>query len=142
MCMCSETFLKELHEAFADSPTVIEKVENHDCMAGRWLYDNSETTISCNEIMKATSLEALKEVARIKILRQKVYSDYVSGKCYSYDEDRKRHAGCPRMYGQSTCDNEILKAFPCDGVWGYIPDCPKYKSGECWKRFDELGFRI
>ena len=140
--MYSKIFLENLHEAFADSPTVIEKVESHDCMAGRWLDDNSEATISCYEVMKATSLEELKEVSRIKILRRKVYGDYMSGECYAKDEDRKRGAGCPRLYGQNTCDHDVLEAFPCSGVWGFIPDCPKYKSGECWKRFDALGLKI
>ena len=140
--MYSEIFLKNLHEAFADSPTIIEKVESHDCMAGRWLDDNSATTISCYEVMKATSLEALKEVSRIKILRRKVYGDYMSGKCYANDEDRKRGAGCPRLYGQNTGDYAVLEAFSCNGVCGFIPDCPKYKSGECWKRFDDLGLKI
>lgn len=140
--MYSEIFIKELHEAFADTQIVVDKVESHDCMAGRWLDDNSETTISCYDVVKATSLEELKETARIKILRRKVYGDYMSGKCYSKDEDRKRGAGCPRLYGQNANDGAVLKAFPCHEVWGFIPDCPKYKSGECWKRFDELGLKI
>lgn len=140
--MYSKTFLKNLYEAFADNPTVIEKVESHACMAGRWLADNTETAISFYEIMKATSLEELKEATRIKILRRRVYDDYISGRCYDNDDDRKRGNGCPRLYGQHTGDNDVLEAFPCKEVWGYIPDCPKFKSGECWERFDALGLRI
>lgn len=141
--MYTKIFLENLYEAFADSPTVIEKVESHDCMAARWLDDNSETTISCYEVMTATSLEALKEISRIKILRRQVYSDFVSGKCYAKDEDKKRGAGCPRLYAQMTDDYAVLEAFPCTAIWGcFISDCPKFKSGECWKKFDALGFKI
>lgn len=140
--MYTKTFLENLHKAFADSPTVIAKVESHDCMAGRWLDDNSEPAISCYEVMSATSLEALKEVSRIKILRRQVYKDFVSGKCYAESEDKIRGAGCPRLYGQHTSDDDVLEAFPCNEVWGFIPDCPKFKSGECWKKFDALGFKI
>ena len=105
----------------------------------RYMDDNIESGIPYQEVLSASSLAELKaKASRIKMKHDLHYA-LRTGTCFSNQSDARKEIGCPRLLAQSTDDLKMLEAFSCDGVF-CIPDCPKFASGECWKRFDELGF--
>lgn len=110
-------------------------------MLGRFMDDNTESGIPYQEILNASSLAELKAKASIIKMKHDLYTAYNTGGCYTNKAEAKKMVGCPRIWAQCANNQAALDAFPCYGVF-CIPDCPKFKTGECWKRFDELGFKM
>ena len=110
-------------------------------MLDRFMDDNTKNGIPYQEVLAASSLGELKSRAsRIK-MQHDLHHALRTGGCYEGKEEARKNLGCPRIYAQNASDDAALEAFICPGVF-YIPDCPKFASGECWKRFDELGFTM
>lgn len=121
----------DLHNAIASGSGII----------GRYLDDSTPDGIGYQEILDASSLDELKQKAMVIKRKNDLYEAYCSGACYSSERDRREQMGCPRLYAQSADDYAALDAFQCIGVF-HIPNCPKFATGECWKRFDELGLTM
>lgn len=135
----TKQFIEDLHKAFGQY--VIDAVEHENPFTGRILDDSVTTGINYKDILAATSLEELKEKAEKIALQNKVYQDFRSGRCYEDDDTRRQKLGCPRLYAQESGDKAALDAFPCYSI-SYIPNCPKFKTNLCWKKFDELGLNM
>ena len=135
------SFMREVKELYPEWVMLHEALNKGSVMVGRYLDDASNERITCEEILCADSLKDLQDKARIIKRKEKLYRDYISGACYETEEERRREAGCPRLYAQNSGDIKALDAFTCLNVF-YIPQCPKFDTGECWKRFDELGLQI
>lgn len=141
--MFSKKFLDEVNALYPDWKDLHEAIEHNSGMVGRYLDDASWCVwFSPENILEASSLEELQAKAKIEMRKRKLYKDYMSGKCYESEDDKRAGAGCPRLYGQNTGDRAVLDAFRCYDVFGFIPDCKKFKTGECWKKFDELGLKM
>ena len=121
----------ELHEAIQNGSAIID----------RYLCDATPTSIGYKRILEAQSLEEIKQVAMIIKRKNDLYQSYRTGTCYETEDERRNKMGCPRLYAQNNNDNDALNNFFCYGV-SYIPDCPKFKTGECWRHFDELGLKM
>ena len=136
MSKYSKEFVDAMDEVFKGW----RKYENSGLLL-RFMDDNTEFGIPYYEVLEATSLGKLKAKASRINMKHDLYNAVLSGRCYQDEEEARRQVGCPRLYAQRGNDEAILSAFTCYGVF-CIPDCPKFKTGECWKRFDELGFKI
>lgn len=109
-------------------------------MLDRFMDDNTESGIPYQEVLDAKSLSELKaKASRIKMKHDLLHAERC-GSCYQELDEARKALGCPRIYAQCANDDAVLEAFDCSGV-RYIPDCPKFESGECWNRFDQLGFK-
>ncbi len=105
-------------------------------------YISSRTAVLTPErILYANSLEELKQKALVLKRKSDLRTALFTGECYQSESVRRKEVGCPRIYAQNTNDMRVMNAFPCYGI-SYIPDCPKFHTGECWMHFDELGFRM
>ena len=140
--MFSKEFLDEVNALYPDWKDLHEAIEQNSGIVGRYLADASYINFSPEDILKASGLEELQAKAKIAKRKRKLYKDYMSGVCYESENDRRAGAGCPRLYGQNTGDRAVLDAFKCYDVFGFIPDCKKFKTGECWKKFDEQGLKM
>ncbi len=129
---------KALYPAWDDLHRAIEIGSG---MIDRYLDDSTPTGIGYREILAATSLEELKKKALVIKRKNDLFESYRSGSCYQTESDRRECAGCPRAYAQMADDAAALDAFQCYGVF-HIPDCPKFRSGECWRKFDSLGLKM
>lgn len=138
----SKKFIEEVKELYPSFTSLHKAIENGSGMVGRYLDDAEDGKISYTKILEANSLEELKQEARRIERRLNLYKSYMSGACYESEEERRKEVGCPRLYAQASADYPVLDAFECLCCHGYIPECPKFKSGECWDRFDELGFKL
>ena len=107
----------------------------------RYMDDNKENGIPYQKVLDACSLAELKAMASIIKMKHDLHHALRSGSCYQDDSRAREELGCPRLYAQCANDEAALEAFSCAGVF-HIPSCPKFASGECWKRFDELGLFI
>lgn len=139
--MFTQKFIDEAKALYPDWHSLHEAIEKGSGIVGRYLDDAQASGISASDVLRATSLEELKEKAELIKRKEQLYADYRSGRCYENEDDKRKQLGCPRLYGQSTNDLATLDAFECLGV-GYIPSCPKFKTGECWKKFDDLGLAL
>lgn len=138
-----EDFLKEIKDLYPLWTDLHEAITHGSLgIIGRYLDDGESGTFHYTEILEAKSLEELQNKARIKERKIKLYKSFIDGSCYENENDRREHLGCPRLYAQNSGDREALNAFPCYEVNGWIPGCPKFKTGECWKRFDKLGLKM
>lgn len=116
------------------------KYENSS-MLDRFMDDNTEYGIPYQEVLAASSLGELKaKASRIK-MKHDLFHSFRTGACFQDQSEARKNLGCPRIYAQNAQDEAALEAFTCYGVF-HIPDCPKFATGECWKRFDELGFTM
>lgn len=139
--MYAKWFVDEAKALYPNCDGLHKAIENGSSIVGRYLDDNAPSGLSCNEVLSAVSLESLQQKAMVVKRKQDLYHAFVSGRCYESDEACRKALGCPRIYAQGANDEEALDAFFCAGV-GFIPDCPKFMTGECWKRFDELGLKM
>lgn len=139
--MFKQEFIDEAKALYPTWKALHEALENSYGIIGRYLDDSSPAGISYTEILSASSLAELKEKAMILKRKHDLYRAYMSGACYQTDETRREQLGCPRLYAQATMDEKALDAFQCHGVF-HIPDCPKFKTGVCWDRFDALGLKM
>ena len=138
----SKKFIEEVKELYPSFTSLHKAVENGSGLVGRYLDDAEDGKISYKKILEATSLDDLKEEANRIERRLKLYHTYMSGACYESEEERREKVGCPRLYAQAASDYPVLDAFECLCCNGYIPECPNFKSGKCWDRFYELGFKL
>lgn len=136
--MFAKWFIDEAQQLYPGCKGLHDAIRECNPIIGRYLDDGAPSGISADTILEAESLESLQRQAAIIKRKQNLYHYYMSGKCYEDPEVRRKNAGCPRLYAQANNDKAALDAFFCAGV-GLIPDCPKFRTGECWKRFDELG---
>lgn len=136
--MFSSKFIADIKAAYPESKEMHKLAEEGNSFLGRWL-DDSVQSITSQEVLDAASLEELKEKARRIKMQADLYADFCSGRCYC--EDKRRSKMCPRLYAQGANDTAALDAFFCVGV-SFIPNCPKFDTEECWKRFDELGLTM
>lgn len=118
----------DLHKAIAAGDPIV----------GRYLDDSAPSGIDVGTVLQAKSLESLQEKASIIKRKQALYHAYISGRCYDDEETRRKNLGCPRLYAQRNNDEDTINTFACVGVF-YIPNCPKFSTGECWDKFDQLG---
>ena len=139
--MFKQEFIDEAKALYPTWKALHEALENGRDIVGWYLNDNIPQGVSYAEILSASSLAELKEKAMVLKRKNDLYHAYVSGACYQTDETRREHLGCPRLYAQATMDQKALDAFQCYGVF-HIPDCPKFKTGVCWDRFDTLGLKM
>lgn len=137
--MFAKWFIDEARTLYPGWKELQDAIQTGNPIIGRYLDDAAPSGMDVDTILRAKSLESLQQCAAIIKRKQYLYHSYVSGKCYDNSEVRRQKAGCPRLYAQANNDEAVLNAFYCAGV-SYIPDCPKYKTEECWRRFDELGF--
>lgn len=142
MNVFNQSFIEEAKALYPQWTALHEAIQNNSEIIGRYLDDAAENGIHYEDILRATSLEELKEMAGILKRKCELCKAYLSGSCYVSTEEARKNLGCPRLYAQNSDDKAALEAFPCYEVTGWIPDCKKFKTGECWKRFDELGLII
>lgn len=139
--MFSKQFIDEAKALYPSWDDLHAAIANESGIVGRYLCDSAPDGISYQDVLSATSLDALKKKAVIIKRKNDLYMAYCNGSCYQSEAERREHLGCPRLYAQSTDDDAALYAFKCYGVF-HIPSCPKFKTGECWKRFDDLGLKM
>lgn len=139
--MFKKEFINEARALYPTWDSLHEAIESGSGIIGRYLDDSTPTAIDYREVLAATSLEELKRKATLIKRKNDLYESYMSGSCYQTDKERRENVGCPRLYAQMADDDSALRAFQCYGVF-HIPDCPKFKTDECWKRFDELGLKM
>lgn len=139
--MFKKEFIDEAKALYPTWGDLHKAIENGSGIIDRYLDDCTPTAIDYREVLAATSLDELKRKAMIIKRKNDLLHAYRSGSCYQTESERREGVGCPRLYAQMTDDDATLKAFHCSGVF-HIPSCPKFSSGECWKRFDELGLKM
>lgn len=139
--MFSKWFVDEARTLYPGWSDLQAAIASGDPIIGRYLDDAAPSGIDVNTVLRATSLESLQQKASIIKRKQNLCHAYRSGRCYDDKEARRKNAGCPRLYAQYNNDEDALNAFDCVGVF-CIPDCPKFKTGECWDRFDQLGLTM
>lgn len=139
--MFKKEFIEEAKALYPNWSDLHRAIEQNSGIIGRYLDDETPDGISYREILAASSLSELKAKAGIIKRQHDLRNAYFSGSCYQTEEDRRCNVGCPRLYAQMTDDDDALHAFQCAGVF-HIPSCPKFKTGECWSRFDELGLQM
>lgn len=137
----TESFINEAKELYPTWTELHRALENGSGPIGRMLCDGEEGTFSYRQILDASSIEMLHQIATLKERRLDLYHKYMSGQCYGDKADKLKQAGCPRLYGQHVGDKAIMDAFECITV-DYIPQCPFFGSAKCWDRFYELGFKL
>lgn len=141
MSTFKKSFIDEAKSLYPTWDDLHEAIKNNWGIVGRYLDDSAPNGIGYMEILNATSLEELQAKARIIKRKNDLLHAYRSGSCYGTEESRRENVGCPRLYAQMANDDAALDAFQCVGVF-HIPSCPKFKSGECWDRFDSLGLKM
>lgn len=139
--MFKKDFISEAKELYPTWDDLHKAIESGSGIIDRYLDDSTPRGIDYREILAATSLDELKKKAMIIKRKNDLFTSYRNGSCYQTEDEKRANTGCPRLYAQRADDEAALNAFDCAGVF-YIPDCPKFKTGECWARFDALGLKM
>ena len=139
--MFKKSFIEEAKALYPTWGDLHKAIENGSGIIDRYLDDSTPNGIGYMEILNATSLEELQAKALIIKRKNDLLHAYRSGRCYMSEESRRENVGCPRLYAQMANDEDALNAFNCYGVF-HIPSCPKFKTGECWDKFDSLGLKM
>ena len=139
--MFKNDFISEAKELYPTWDELHKAIENDSGIIDRYLDDSTPRGIDYREILAATSLDELKKKAMIIKRKNDLLASYRNGSCYQTEDERRINTGCPRLYAQMANDEAAIDAFACPGVF-FIPNCPKFKTGECWARFDELGLKM
>ena len=74
--MYTKDLIDEVKELFPDSPKMIELAERGDAFLGRYLDDSSNSSISLDTILLATTLEELQSKARKEKRKVKLYQKW------------------------------------------------------------------
>lgn len=72
----SDELIKEVKELYPNSSDMIKHAENGNTVLGRYLDDSSSGNISIDTILKATSLDDLKEVANKLKAKRDLYKQW------------------------------------------------------------------
>ena len=139
--MFKKEFISEAKALYPTWNDLHTAIESGLAIVGRYLDDSTPTGINYHEVLSAESLDELKQKAMIIKRKNDLLNAYRSGACYQTECEKRKSVGCPRLYAQMAGDDDTLNAFKCYGVF-HIPSCSKFSSGECWKRFDELGLQM
>ena len=136
----TKDFVSRVKDLYPDSAEMHRLAEEGNAFIGRYLDDSSSVNISPDTILN-TSYEELIKRAMILKQKQKLYADFIEGKCYSAEDMRKTQ--CPALYLQNICSRNRYEVTDkiCVGVGyvGYYPHCKNWACKEkCWSKYDEV----
>lgn len=92
--MFTKEFVEEAKALYPTWDQLHTAIEHGDGIIGRFLFDASQEAIHYSEILKANSLEELKERAMKIKRRVDLYIAYVSGACYKTKEEDENGEIC------------------------------------------------
>ena len=138
--MYSKEFIEAVKRCYPNSKTIIDLAEKGDYFLGRYLDDSRSGSVSVSYILSHSPEEVRQEALKEKE-RSDLYSQWVSGECYSDGQGRQTY--CPANWLQNS-DNPRRYEFTeqiCKGARyvSYYPACERYGcKQECWAKYDVL----